>query len=253
MNNLIEISNLNYIIGDKSILNNINLSISSGDFLSILGSNGVGKTTLIKCISNLLDHTSGEIKIENKSTNSYSRKELAKKLAYIPQSINIDCNFTVEDIVLMGRLPYSKIFDEYSKEDYLICERAMRNLDVYHLKDRNILTLSGGERQRAFIARALAQQSQILILDEPISELDIGNQISAMNILKKLNEEKNITIICVLHDLNIALNFSKTSIIMKNGTIMNYGITSKIITPDNIYKIYGVDYNTSSKIIRYVN
>jgi len=240
---ILEIKNLYYTINNKKILDNISFDISSGDFISVLGPNGAGKTTLIKNITNIIHYNSGLILLNNKDIKKYRKKEFSKNVAYIPQSINIDYNFSVKDIVLMGRLPYLKLFEEYTDKNYEICEKIMKELHIFEFRDRSILTLSGGEQQRVFIARALAQNSNILVLDEPISELDIGNQINTMTLLKKLNKEKKITIITVLHDINIALNFTSKCLLLKKGKIIEYDFTEKVLNQENVKSIFNIDMN----------
>lgn len=242
---LINVNNISYKINNKEILSNISLNIKKGDFISIIGPNGAGKTTFIKLITNLLPSSTGDVFIDGLNVKSYKKKELAKLISYIPQATNIDYDFTVEEIVLMGRLPYLTIFDDYSAEDYQCIYSAMQSLDVLHLKHRNISTLSGGELQRVFLARAIAQSAKILVLDEAMSELDIGHQISIINCLKKLQKEKQLTIISVMHDINIAFQFFDSSIVLQNGKLIALGNNFEIITEKLLKDVFNI--NTTIK------
>lgn len=244
-NNLISIENLSYTIGRNTILSDISLNIKKGDFISIIGPNGAGKTTFIKLITNLLKPSSGNIFIDGLNIKNYKNKDLAKKLSYIPQTINIYYDFTVEEIVLMGRLPYLSFFEDYSNDDYKCIDSAMKSLDILHLKHRSISTLSGGELQRVFLARALAQNAKILVLDEAMSELDIGHQISIIDYLKKLQQDNNLTIISVMHDINIAFQFFDTSIVLQKGVLRAMGNNSEIITEKLLKDVF--DINTVIK------
>ena len=238
-NNIIEIKNLYYEVQGKILLDNISLSIEKNSFLAILGSNGAGKSTLLKTIAKIIHPKSGEIKINNININDYSQREFAKSVAYVPQIMNADYDFSALEIVMMGRLPFVDFFKDYSEEDYDICEDAMNKTGIFHLKDQSILSLSGGERQRVFISCALAQRPKVIILDEPISQLDLYNQILIMDLLKKINED--ITIICVLHDINMAMNYSNKCIFMKDGRILIGGDTSQVLTKENIKNAIDID------------
>lgn len=231
MNNdtILTINNLNFKIADKNILNNISLKIEKGDFISIIGPNGSGKTSFLKNCLSLYKVKPNTIFINGKDLVSYDNLELSKTIAYIPQDTIIDYNLSVEEIVLMGRIPYLDFFEDYSNKDYEIAKKAMLDMNIYHLKDSNIMNLSGGERQKVFIAKALCQQAELIFLDEPVSELDISNQLNTMKLLNTLNKTHNITIISVLHDINLALNFSKKIIILKNGNLIAFETPKNII------------------------
>ena len=249
--NIIKTMNLQYKVHNLEIIKNINIEINEGDFVSVVGPNGAGKSTLIKLISKLINKTSGEIEIKGKNIEKYKRKELSKILAYVPQFINLDYNFTVEEIVLMGRTPYIGMFFEYTKEDLKIVENVMKKTGIYELKDEKIQNLSGGEKQRAIIARGLAQNAKILVLDEPISNLDIYMQIEIMKLLEELNEKEKITIICILHDLNMALKYTKKSVMLNKGIVVEKGITENVINEKNINNVFNVKVAILNKVINY--
>lgn len=240
-NNSVIIKNLNYSIDNKNILSDISLDIKKGMFYSILGPNGSGKTTLLKNISRTLEPNKNTVYIEDKDIIKYKYKDLAKELAYVPQDTSVDFDFPAIDVVLMGRVPYLRRFENESKKDIEIVERSMRLTNTWHLKDKNIRNLSGGERQRIIIARALAQESNIILLDEPISQLDIHHQIEIMDTIKSLNKKCNITVITVLHDLNIASQYSDCLILVDKGEIASVGEPEVVLSQTNIKKIYNMD------------
>lgn len=237
----ISINNLDCSLGNIDILKNITMNIEKSKFTCIIGPNGCGKSTLIKNILKVLEAERNAIFVLNKDITHYKYKDLSKKIASVPQSTTIDFDFSVMDIVLMGRLPHLNRFQVEGKEDFRIVEEAMRMTDIWYLRDRSINTLSGGERQRVLIARALAQKSDILVLDEPISNLDIQHQIKLLNITKELSMKSNITVITVLHDLNFSLQYSDHIVLMKEGRIIDEGLPEEVITHDNIRYVYGID------------
>lgn len=239
INNIITIKNLDFSFNkNEKILKNINLIIEKGKFYSILGTNGSGKTTLLKLMSKVLNINDEKIFIDGKDINKINIKELSKKIAVVPQSTQIEFDFSVRDIVMMGRAPYTSRFSSENKEDIDICERAMKATNTYHLKDKSINDLSGGERQRVIVARSIAQSTEIILLDEPISHLDIHHQIDILNEIKNMNIKNNITIISVLHDLNLAAEYSDELILMKDGTVFAKGAPEQIIKKDVIKNVY---------------
>lgn len=240
LDSVIKIENLDFSFNEK-ILNNINLNIKRGKFYSILGPNGSGKTTLLRLISKVLSMDEGKIFIDEKDLNRINTKELAKKLSVVPQNTNIEFDFPVKDIVLMGRAPYISRFSSETKEDKEICKEAMKITGTWELRDKSINALSGGERQRVIVARSIAQSTDIILLDEPISHLDIRHQVDILNEIKSMNKSRNVTIVAVLHDLNLAAAYSDELILMKNGTIYNQGTPENIIKEDIIKKVYDLN------------
>lgn len=241
--NPIVIKNLNWSFGDKKILDNINLQLNKGDFCSIIGPNGSGKTTLLKNISKNLHPNKNTVFIESKDLLSYSNKKLAQKIANVPQNTYIDFEFSALDIVLMGRTPYLGRFQKESLADLEIAQTAMENTNTWHLKDKKITQLSGGERQRVLTARAISQETEILLLDEPISHLDIHQQIEILDTVKNLNNTRNLTVVTVLHDLNIAAEYSDSVIMVNEGKILAYGNPKEVLTEENIKKVYDMKFH----------
>lgn len=226
----------------KHILKGINATIDQGKFYGILGPNGSGKTSLIRHILRLLSVSQGEILIEGKEIDSYKRRDLATMLSFVPQNTNLDAGFTVYDIVMMGRAPYQGRLAGATKADREAVEEAMEFTNCAKFREKSFLNLSGGEAQRVITARAIAQQTKYLILDEPISHLDIRYQMELMQCLKKLNEERGTTIIAVLHDLNLAYAYCKEHILMKDGMIFAYGDRADVLSRENLKQVYGMDF-----------
>ena len=237
---MIEIKELNFSY-EEPVLNGVNINIEKGKFYSILGPNGSGKTTLLKLISKILPLEKSQIFLENKDIVNINSKMISRRMAVVPQSTEIEFDFSVEDIVLMGRTPHISRFSSESKLDVEIAEKAMKSTNTYKLKNKSINALSGGERQRVVVARAIAQDTDIILLDEPISHLDLHHQVEIMNQIKALNKEKNTTIIAVLHDINIAAAYSDNMILMLDGKVHSSGLPEVILTEKNIKEVYGLE------------
>ncbi|NLV88262.1 MAG: ABC transporter ATP-binding protein [Tissierellia bacterium] len=235
----IEVENLQFGYKEK-IIDDISFKIKEGQFVSLIGPNGSGKSTIIKLLNHIYSPWKGKILIDNKDINSFSKKELARKISLVPQNTLIDYDFTVEDIVLMGRYPYKKRFERYDEKDYEAVHRALKATNTFHIKGKIITEISGGERQRVIIAKALAQGTPIILLDEPTSHLDLNHQMEILNLLKKLNEEKKTTIIIAIHDINLASRYSDEIIILNMGKVIDNGVPEKVITKENMEKVYGV-------------
>jgi len=237
---LIEINNVCFSY-DQEVLKDININIERGKFYTILGPNGSGKTTLLRILSKSLNINNGEIFIDEKDLSQIKSKVLAKEMSVVLQSTEIEFDFSVQDIVLMGRTPHIPRFSSESEKDMEIAKNAMKMTNTWELRNKSINTLSGGERQRAVVARAIAQETGIILLDEPISHLDIHQQIKIMNQLKQLNKSKNITIIAVLHDLNIAAAYGDHMILMHDCGVYKDGIPEEVLTEDIIRAVYGLE------------
>ncbi|MEG0307862.1 MAG: ABC transporter ATP-binding protein [Clostridium sp.] len=231
-------------IDGSSILKGINIEASNKEFIGIIGPNGSGKSTLLKCIYRTLKPTSGIVKLDDFDLSTLSVKESSKKMAVLSQHNNYNFDFTVRDIVLMGRAPHKKLMERDTKKDYDILYDSLKKVDMLDFLDRSFLTLSGGEQQRIILARALTQQTDCLILDEPTNHLDIKYQLQLMNIVKNLG----IEVIAAIHDLNIAAMYCDKLYVLKDGNIVAYGTPKEILTVDLIKKVYEVDaYITQDK------
>jgi iron complex transport system ATP-binding protein len=236
----LDIENVHYSIGESKILDNVTIEFTKGRFYSIVGPNGSGKTTLLKNIIKSINPTKGLVVLDGQDMKSMKAKEVASKIGYVPQNTSMELDFTCYDVVMMGRSHKLKGFQNESKSDVDSVINAMKVMDTLHLKDKFITEISGGERQRVILARAIAQDGECIILDEPISHLDIKHQISVLEQLQKLKKSGK-TIITVLHDLNFALNYSEEVILMKEGGVYSKGEVDKVLTSEHIKNVYGVN------------
>ena len=232
----LKVKNLEFYIQGKKILNDISLDIPKGSFVGIIGPNGSGKSTLLKNIYRVYKPSKGEIIINNNSLSSLSSKECAKQISVLAQESGTNFDFTVKQIVEMGRYPHKKMLENYNATDKTIVECMINKLGLSSYSDRLFNSLSGGEKQRTLIARALTQESDFMILDEPTNHLDIGYQIQIMDIVKKLD----ITVLSAIHDMNIAAMYCDYLIVMKEGKILDFGPAKKILTSDMIKDVFGV-------------
>ena len=237
-NTIITIDNFSFSIKNNVILEDVSLKVNEGDYLSIIGPNGVGKTTLLKCLIRIFTGGKGTINLAGKSLNSYTQRELAKLISYVPQSDGRSLDFTVNEFVMMGRYPYFSPFSSVSKEDREAVSEALASTETEHLADRYLNTLSGGERQIVFIAAAIAQGSRIFLLDEPTTFLDPRHQSDIHKILKRVNSEYGITIVSVTHDINNAILLSNHIIVLKEGTVAFSGAPSEVMCNKVLERIY---------------
>lgn len=237
---LFEVKNISFSYEGEEIFSDISFSIDKGDVLCILGPNGTGKTTLIKCLNGLHDIDSGEILIEGKNIKKLSFREISKYIGYIPQSHVPSFPFKVLDVVIMGRAPYLNLGESPKKKDVDIAINALKTLGIDHLKDKEYTNLSGGERQLVFLARVLCQQPDILILDEPTSHLDFGNQIKLLEIIDNL-ASSGLSIIMSSHFPDHAFLSSTKVAILKNKEFIDFGTPDDVVTEENLKKAYSID------------
>lgn len=226
-----------YFIGKKEILTGIDLALHPKEFLGIIGPNGSGKSTFLKCVYRVQKPTEGTIRFDGKLLDEMSYRESALKLAVVAQHNYYNFDFTVREVVLMGRAPHKKTLERDNAKDYQIVDEALKTVQMEAFADRTFSTLSGGEQQRVILARALAQQTSALILDEPTNHLDITHQIMLMELVKKLN----VTVISAIHDLNIAAAYCDKIYVLKDGVLEGYGTPEEVLTPELIRRIYKVE------------
>lgn len=238
MDTLLKINNVSGGYQKEIVIKDISFELESGEFLGIIGPNGSGKSTLLRLISRVIHPQKGTVLFENKDIAKVKLKELCQKIAFVHQDTVITFSFTVWDIVLLGRTPHLKRLQFETKKDFSIAENALSLTDTLHLKNKNIDQLSSGERQRVIIAKALAQEPALLILDEPTSHLDIGHQIEILNLLRRLNQKKNLSIVIVLHDLNLASEYCSRIILLDKGEIFKSGSAEVVLTYQNIEAVY---------------
>lgn len=243
MSSIVKIKNLTIDYNGIRALNNMNLDFEKGKFYTILGANGAGKSTLLKAISKNLDNPRGSIIIDGLDIRDLKIKDLAARISMVPQETSIDFDLLGEEIVLMGRIPHLKRLEKEGSKDLQIVRQAMEKTNTLHLRNRSVIKMSGGEKQRIIVARALSQEAGIMLLDEPVSQLDLHNQIEIMNIIRNLVNTEGLTAICVLHDINLAVNYSDEIIIMKEGSIISKGKSEDIIKEENIENAYGIKVN----------
>jgi iron complex transport system ATP-binding protein len=238
MYSVMQVENLYSGYGDEHILRGLDIDIADGEMVGIIGPNGSGKTTLLRTMTGILKPTKGSVYIENVKLTNLTSKQVARKIAVVTQYIE-PVMITVAEYVLMGRLPYYSRFQFFEKkEDLELAEKYMKLTDVYHFKDKLMSEISGGERQRAQVARALVQKPLILLLDEPISHLDIMHQVKILDLVKKLNRDLNLTVVMVIHDLNMASEYCSKLVMLKNGKIFKNSVPKKVLTYSNIENVY---------------
>ncbi|MGL5756058.1 MAG: ABC transporter ATP-binding protein [Paraclostridium sp.] len=233
----LKVENLNFTIDKKEILKDISFDIPKGSFVGVIGPNGSGKSTILKNIYRLYKPDSGKITLDNKNLSTMKDKDCAKEIAVLAQETNSQFDFTVEQIVKMGRYPYKSVFEDYSKKDFQMVSEMLKRVGLMDYSDRSFSKLSGGEKQRTLIARALVQDTDFLILDEPTNHLDIGYQIQLMDLIKNLN----ITTLSAIHDMNIASMYCDYLIVMKDGKIRSFGTVEEVITSEMLKEIFGVN------------
>lgn len=238
--NAISVQNLDVAYEDKYIIKNMNLEIPKGKITMIIGSNGCGKSTLLKSIARIITPKKGEIKLDGMSLKSQAPKEIAKKMAVLPQSPNVPSGLLVKELVSYGRFPHQKAMSGLKEKDLEMINWAMKVTGIFELANRTVDSLSGGQRQRAWIAMALAQETEILVLDEPTTYLDLAHQLEILMLLKKLNEEENRTIVMVLHELNNATKFADYLVGVKEGEVIFFGKPLDVITEENLFALYGI-------------
>lgn len=227
--------------GSVKVLENVSFSISAGELVGLLGPNGSGKTTLLKTISRVLKPRVGVVYLNDVDIYEMGGKEVAKNVAVVSQDTSMDFDLTALDIVLMGRHPYMSRLRMEDEEDLAVARRAMELTNTWHLAERHIGELSGGERQRVMIARALAQEPKVLLLDEPTTHLDINHQLEIMDLLKKLCIEEKLVVLAVFHDFNLASRYSDYLILLNKGKIVSMGRADDVLTSENIREIFQVD------------
>ncbi len=232
--------NLCFSYDDIKVVDNISLDFEKGKFYSILGPNGCGKTTLLDLFIGHLKPDSGAIMLKDRSLSDFSRRDIAKRIALVSQDYSINFPFTVKESVMMGRHPYISRFSNPCIEDTKIVQEIMKKTGIENLKNRKITELSGGERQRCIFARALCQDTPLLLLDEAFSNMDIKHSLSLLDIVKNEIKTKNKTIISVFHDINVASMWSDYLIFMKNGQIAAFGNTRDAMTEDIIMDVFHV-------------
>ena len=232
----IKTDNIQVSFGSKPILHDISLAIHDKEFVGIIGPNGSGKSTFLKCLYRVLQPSGGKIFFDGSELNSLSHRDTALKMAVVAQHSTVNFDFSVLEMVLMGRSPYKGLLDRDQLDDYEIARHALAQVGLSDFESRNFNTLSGGEQQRVILARALAQRTECLVLDEPTNHLDIKYQLELMTIVKRLDA----TVVSAIHDLNLAAIYCDRIIALKDGHIVCSGTPQDVLSSDTIRHIYGV-------------
>jgi iron complex transport system ATP-binding protein len=236
---MIDIRAVSLQYGACQVIKQVSVQIEQGEFFIIIGPNGAGKTTLLKALSGLHPLIEGDIHIRQRPIADYAKKELARTLALVPQHVNSDFPFTVAETVLMGRYPHLGLLAVEGKRDLELAEQAMEFTEVMHLAERRLGQLSGGERQRVIIARAICQQSKILLLDEPTASLDPAHQLRIMDLMERLRHKEQITVVMVSHDLNLAATYADRLMLLKEGVVEKVGTPRQVLTREQLSQSYG--------------
>ena len=238
---ILELERIGFQYGEKRVLQNITLTVARGEFFGILGPNGSGKSTLLNLIDGIRLPCEGEIRLKGIAPGRMRRKDMARLVAVVPQEASWVFPLTVEEIVLMGRTPHLGRLAFESERDLAVARSAMEATDLLPLASRLMETLSGGERQRVLIARALAQEPEVILLDEPTASLDIAHQIRTFDLIRSLSRSAGLAVVSVTHDMNLAALYCDRIALLEEGRLRSLGCPGEVITESNIREVYGVD------------
>jgi len=238
---MLSVSTLSYHYQKDTVLQDVSFELQKGDYCAIIGPNGSGKTTLLNIVSGALKKQEGEVFISGKKIEEYDVRSLAKQTSVVPQRSEPVYHFSVFDMVMFGRHPYQTRWNSYNIEDENIVIDALKKTNLLSLKDRMTSQLSGGEFQRTLIARAIAQQAPLMLLDEPLANLDIPHQFEILEILSELNRTKQTTILMVIHDVSLAMQAIPKSLLLKNGRITYFGDTQNVIKQNLVAELFDLD------------
>jgi iron complex transport system ATP-binding protein len=230
-----------YHAGTPIVVDGVTLAVGRGDLVGILGPNGSGKTTLLRLLSGTRAPTSGRVLLDGTVMARISRRDIARRLAVVPQETELAFEYTALEIVLMGRHAHLGLFEVEGPRDYALARESLAATGTAHLEDREFHTLSGGEKQRVVIAAALAQASDVLLLDEPTASLDLGYQLDIATLLSTLNRDRGVTMAISTHDLNLAASICRSLVLMRHGRVIASGPTEDVLTPDHVRALYDVD------------
>jgi len=239
MRQILGIDNIFLNFRNKPILSGVSFAVAAGEFFVIIGPNGAGKTSLLKVLSGLQKAQQGSITIKDKDISEYRRRDLSQIMAIVPQHIEVGFPFSVADTVIMGRTPHLGILGMEGKNDFHIAEEAMKFTDVAHLANRKLFQLSGGELQRVIIARAICQQPQVILLDEPTTALDPAHQLKIMDLMEKFRREHGTTIVMVSHDLNLASMYGDRLLLLEEGRVRKTGDPRNVLNKELLEESYG--------------
>jgi len=223
------------------VVRDLSFSLARGQFVGLVGANGSGKSTVVRALSRVLPPVRGQVLLDGVNIHRMSARELARRLAVVPQQVTVGFPFTAREVVLMGRAPHLTRFGLERERDYEIADRCLSLTGVAQFADRPITNLSGGERQRCLIARALAQEPDVLLLDEPTAHLDINHQIEILDLIRTLSAERGLATLVVLHDLNLASQYCDSLMLLAGGRLLAHGAPREVVTEEHIRAAYGAD------------
>lgn len=236
---LIVVRGISFRYRDDPVLRDLSLTVRRGEFLGVLGPNGSGKTTLLKLLAGLLVPEAGSIVLEGRPISEWRGKVRARTIAFVPQHLPFEFPYTVLEVVLMGRFPHRSAVSLDSRQDVEIAREALRFTDALQFERRYVFELSAGERQRVYLARALAQRASLLLLDEPTAFLDLSHQVQLYDLLDRLHGEQGVTVVTVSHDLNLAGQYCRRLVLLKEGSVMYSGSPNEVLARDPIEAVYG--------------
>ncbi|MCU6709765.1 ABC transporter ATP-binding protein [Paenibacillus sp. J5C_2022] len=237
----LQTSGLDIAYDDRLIVQDLNVAIPQGKITALVGANGSGKSTILKTMARIMNPAKGSVLLDGRSIHKQSTKEVAKQLAILPQNPTAPDGLTVAELVSYGRFPYQKGFGSMTKEDRKVVQWAIEATGMTEFADRAVDQLSGGQRQRAWIAMALAQETDILFLDEPTTFLDMAHQLEVLHLLQKLNEMNNRTVVMVVHDLNHATRYAHHMVAIKSGTVKAEGSPIEVVTPETMREVFNIE------------
>lgn len=252
--NAVAVQNVHLSYGEQRVLRGISCTISKGEFFAVIGPNGAGKTSLLRLMAGLISPSSGSVEIMGRPLKSYSRRDFARRVATVPQEVPFELPFRVGETVLLGRSPHLGLWEMEGNRDLELAGQAMQVMEVGHLSARRLDQLSGGERQRVFIARAICQEPDLLLLDEPTASLDPAHQVKIMDLMDRLRREKGITVVMVSHELNLVAMYAGRLLLLHSGIQAGLGPPQEVLTRELLEKSYGcrlqVDENPLGRVPR---
>ena len=238
---MLTVDGVTFAYDARPVVDGLALEVREGELVGVVGRNGSGKTTLMRLISGLLRPASGAVRVDGTDLRSLKPGKRARLVSVVPQNPQLPLGFTVLDLVLMGRNPHLKLLEQSGPRDREVATRAMRETDTYHLAGRTLETLSGGERQRAVVAMALAQESPVVLLDEPTASLDLAHQVGVMDLVSQLRERHGVAVLAAMHDLTLAAQYCSRLVMLADGRAFAEGAPEAVLTRENISEVYGAD------------